>query len=727
MKLHSALFITICLLFNVGFGQLDHWETVVNDNSTWSYKVPSSTTSALWISPAFDASSWSQGPGGFGFGDNDDNTTIPTNSASVYTRIEFNIANINQLVGLVLNFDYDDGYVAYLNGVEVSRNGLSGGGQPSFNQLANISHEAKLYQNQYPDQLFFTQNQLSSVLVNGTNVLCVEVHNQTISSNDFTCRNFLSIGVNNATNTYGPPPSWFVPPVILTSSNLPIVVLDTYNVDIPDEPKIDGTMGIIFNGDNQINHISDPYNEFYGQIAIEKRGSSSNSFPMKSYGLETRGPDSVNYNVSLFDWPSDNDWILYAPYTDKAMLRNILTYKLGREMGHYAPRTKLCEVVLNGSYIGVYVLMERIKVNPGRVNVDPLNYSDTLNNQLTGGYILKVDKTTAGGVIAWTSPYTAQAPSSGPIYYQMHDPDISDLHPTQLSYIHSYVDNWETVLKSNQFADPQTGFRAYSDENSFIDYLLINEIAKNVDGYRISTFLHKKRFSEGGKLVMGPLWDYNLGWGNANYCQGGQTSGWEINFNSVCAGNGANMNPFWFNRMLEDTVFANNVNCRWTDLRTSILSDSSLIHYIDSMALLLTEPAARNYNRWPILGVYVWPNNYVGNTFQEEIIYMKNWILARTAWMDANMFGTCHSLGFTVPSETAVRVFPNPTNELLYLEGLKLDDQVELLNSIGQTVLTMNIDASEIHAIETTTFTSGVYFLRLNNSNSSPVKIIIQH
>ena len=271
MKLHSALFITICFLFNVGFGQLDHWETVVNDNSTWSYKVPSSTTSALWISPAFDASSWSQGPGGFGFGDNDDNTTIPTNSASVYTRIEFNIANINQLVGLVLNFDYDDGYVAYLNGVEVSRNGLSGSGQPSFNQLANISHEAKLYQNQYPDQLFFTQNQLSSVLVNGTNVLCVEVHNQTISSNDFTCRNFLSIGVNNATNTYGPPPSWFVPPVILTSSNLPIVVLDTYNVDIPDEPKIDGTMGIIFNGDNQINHISDPYNEFYGQIAIEKR------------------------------------------------------------------------------------------------------------------------------------------------------------------------------------------------------------------------------------------------------------------------------------------------------------------------------------------------------------------------------------------------------------------------------------------------------------------------
>lgn len=727
MKIITAILLLLGVFSAKSFAQLDHWETVVNDNSSWYYKVPTSTTSALWISPAFDASSWTQGPGGFGFGDNDDNTTLPTNAISVYTRIEFNMANVNQLVGLVLNFDYDDGFVAYLNGVEVARNGMSGSGQPSFNQLATISHEAKLYQNQYPDQLFFTQNQLTSLLINGTNVFCVEVHNQAANSNDFTCRNFLSVGVNNPSTTYGPTPTWFVPPVILTSSNLPIVVLDTYNVDIPDEPKIDGTMGIIFNGDNQLNHISDPYNEFYGQIAIEKRGSSSNTFPMKSYGLETRGPDSVNYNVSLFDWPSDNDWILYAPYTDKAMIRNMLTYELGREMGHYAPRTKLCEVVLNGSYIGVYVLMERIKVNPGRVNVDPMHYSDTLDNQLTGGYILKVDKTTAGGVIAWTSPFTAQAPSTGPMYYQLHDPDISELHPLQLSYIHDYVDNWETVLKGVNFADPLTGFRAYADELSFIDYLLVNELSKNVDGYRISTFLHKKRYSEGGKLFAGPLWDYNIAWGNANYCQGGQTSGWEINFNSVCQGNGANMNPFWFNRMLEDTVFANNVNCRWSDLRTSYLSDSSLIHYIDSMATILTEPASRNYNRWPILGVYVWPNNYVGTSYQEEITYLKNWILARTAWMDANMFGTCHSLGIANHFASSLNVFPNPSHELLYVEGLKINDELELMNAFGQTVHRMKVAYADTQTIATEDLANGMYYLHVKNVTSSPIKIMIQH
>lgn len=714
MKFIRISILFLCLLFSVAHSQVHHWETIVKDNSTWYYQVPTAASSPEWISPSFTVNSWFQGIGGFGFGDGDDNTIIPTSSVSVYTRIEFNIANLNQIVAMALHFDYDDGFVAYLNGTEVARNGLSGTGQPTFNQLASISHEAKLYQNQNPDQLVFNQNQLAGLLINGTNVFCVEVHNQLANSNDFTCRNFLSVGVNNPSITYGPIPSWFTPPFILTSSNLPIVVLDTYNIDIPDEPKIDGTMGIIFNGDNQMNYLSDPFNEFYGQIAIEKRGSSSNMFPMKSYGLETRGPDSVNYNVSLFDWPSDHDWILYAPYTDKALIRNVLTYDLGRQMGQYAPRTKLCEVILNGSYIGVYVLMERIKVNPGRVNIDPLLFTDTLDNHLTGGYIIKVDKTTSGGVIAWTSPYTAQAPSTGPIYYQMHDPDISELHPLQLNYIKTYVNNWETALKGVNFANPQIGFRAFSDELSFIDFFIINELSKNVDGYRISTFLHKKRVSEGGKIHAGPLWDFNLGWGNANYCQGGETSGWEINFNSVCQGNGSLMNPFWLNRMLQDPVFANNLKCRWSDLRTSILSDETLTSYIDSLGSILAEPAERNYDRWPILGVYVWPNNFIGNTYQEELTYMKNWILARTAWMDANMFGTCSSLSIDSP-DTELKIIPNPTQDFVTISGMSCDTNLELRDFSGKIIRFISIYHSQ-STVDLSGLANGIYFITESTS-----------
>ena len=177
MRYISVLFVFISCL---SYSQVNHWETVVYDNDNWSYIVPNTTTSASWISPTFSVASWSVGQGGFGFGDGDDNTTLPTSSISVYHRIDFNIVDVSVIVKAVLNIDYDDGYVAYLNGVEISRNGLSGTGQPTFNQLANISHEAALYQGNYPDQISFTTAQISSLLVNGLNTLAIETHNQNI-------------------------------------------------------------------------------------------------------------------------------------------------------------------------------------------------------------------------------------------------------------------------------------------------------------------------------------------------------------------------------------------------------------------------------------------------------------------------------------------------------------------------------------------------------------------
>jgi len=402
--------------------QIDHWETVVYDTTTWKYKVPDATTSSNWFQPSFVDASWISGQGGMGFADGDDGTVIPTSSVSVYMRKTFQINSLANIVSFVLNMDYDDGFVVYLNGVEIARNGLTGT-PPTYNQLAN-----------------------------------------------------------------------------------------TFNVQIPDEPKIDAVMGIIWNGDGQLNNVSDSCMEFYGEIGIERRGSSSNGFPQVSYGLETRGPDTImNYNVSLFDWPAENDWILYAPYTDKALIRNVLTYKLGNDMGNWSPRTKLCELIVNGEYQGVYVLMERIKQSPGRVNINKLEPQDTMNNELTGGYIIKVDKTTAGGVIAWNSPYTSQAPSNNVIGFQLHDPDLSVLHPTQLTYIQEYITEWETVLKSNYFTDPDSGYVNYIDVQSFIDYILVNELSKNVDGYRLSAYMYKERLSEGGKIVAGP--NHRLGIG----------------------------------------------------------------------------------------------------------------------------------------------------------------------------------------------------------------------
>lgn len=700
--------------------QVDHWETIVYDTSSWRYIVPSVATSMNWIQPGFDASSWNIGNGGFGFADGDDGTIIPTSSISVFTRKEFTISDLSTIKKVILNMDYDDAFVAYINGIEVARNGLTSNGQPAYNQFGEISHEAKLYQNQYPDQFLFDIVDFPTTLVQGVNVICVEVHNQTAASSDLTCRSFLTFGVDSPTYTYYPTPTWFVPPVTFSSSTLPIIVLNTNNVEIPDEPKIHATMGIIYNGEGNVNSISDPFNEFYGEIGIERRGSSSNGFPMKSYALETRGPDSSNYNVSIFDFPSDNDWILYAPYTDKSFIRNILTYHLGNEMGNYSPRTKLCEVVLNDEYIGVYVFMERIKINPGRVNINPVLPQDTLENELTGGYIVKVDKTTAGGIIAWTSPHLASAPSTNSIRYQLHDPEINELHPLQLEYIQNYITTWEDTLAGNNFTDPNNGFRKFIDVQSFIDFMLVNEMSKNVDGYRISTFLHKQRFSEGGKLVAGPLWDFNLGWGNANYCYGGDTTGWEIDFNNYCAG-GLD-NPFWWKRMLEDSAYAAEVNCRWFYLRNGVLSNNYIMNYIDSLAAVLEVPASRNYNKWPILGAYVWPNNFIGNTYQEEIDFLKSWIQGRFTWMDNHMFGSCPTLSNSNLKENEISVYPNPASNSIQVDGLIGEDELIIRDVFGKKIYQTSINSHS--TIELSDFQNGFYVLEFLK-NKKVTKLIL--
>lgn len=717
----SATFLSA--IFYAG-AQIDHWETVVYENDTWKYLVPNSAVSPTWINTTFNDASWLSGPGGFGLGDGDDNTILPGGTISVYQRISFNIIDVTAIEKIIFNIDYDDGFVAYLNGIEIARAEMSGVGQPNYNQSSSGLHEAQMYQGGYPYQLELNQSFITTNISNGSNVLCVQTHNQSAASSDLSSRVFLSLGIKNTSTNYGPTPSWFIPPVNLVSSNLPIVVVNTGGTTIPDEPKIDATMGIIYNGNGNLNYLSDPFNEFFGEIGIETRGSSSGGFPMKSYGLETRGPSpDINYNASIFDWPSDNDWILYAPYNDKSLIRNVLTYKLGNEMGEYAPRTQMCELILNGEYQGVYVFMERIKQNPGRVNVNELNYNDTTGNELTGGYIIKVDKTTSGGIIVWTSPYASAAPGWGPIEFQIHDPKIDIVNPIQLQYIEDFVTDWEDALAGPNFTDPNIGYAKYIDELSFIDFMLVNEISKNVDGYRISTFLHKQRESEGGKLFAGPLWDFNLAWGNADYCEGGLTTGWEIYFNTVCGGGGSLQNPFWWDRLLQDPEYAHAVNCRWQELRQDILHTDSLMKYIDDMALYLEEPADRNYTKWPILGIYLWPNNFVGATFQEEIDYLKTWTTDRLIWMDNNMFGSCSDLGSFESTETVndFNVYPNPANHSATISAGQLiyQGQIDIKNELGAVIKTINFQNQSAVQISFDELSSGVYIIELFDNEIS--------
>jgi len=421
-----------------------------------------------------------------------------------------------------------------------------------------------------------------------------------------------------------------------THSNLPIVVLETNGQTIPDEPKITADMGIIYNGPGETNFLSEPYNDYDGIIGIEKRGSSSQwFFPKDQYAVETRDENGNNLNVPLLGLPAENDWILNAPYSDKSLMRNVLTYKWANEMGNYAPRTVFCELVLNGDYQGVYVLMEKIKRDDNRVDIAEMDENDLAGDSLTGGYIIKIDKDEGSGNAGWESEFPPYPGAWQEVYYQYHYPKPENIKYQQKQYIQEFVNNFETVMNSSNFNDPEYGYQSIVDLNSFTDFVLINELTKNVDSYRISTFLFKDRDSKNGKFKAGPVWDFNITLGNADYYTGFEPEGWMVT-SDFANGDGFVIH-FWWKKMMEDPAFFQNLILRWNVFRKTVLQNDSILNYIENTALLLDDAQQRNFERWPILGEYIWPNYFIGDTYEEEVGFLASWTEDRISWMDEQL------------------------------------------------------------------------------------------
>ncbi len=409
-----------------------------------------------------------------------------------------------------------------------------------------------------------------------------------------------------------------------TSSNLPIVLIDTGGQTIPDEPKIPGQMAVIDNGPGLRNAVTDAPSGYVGAIGIEVRGSSSQSFPKKQWSVETRDAAGADLDVPLLGLPAESDWILYAPYSDKSLMRNVLAFHIARATGRYASRTRYCEVILNGQYQGIYVLEEKVKRDDNRVAINKLKPDEVAGDDLTGGYILQIDRGNEGAGGSWTSPF----PSSGgdPVFFEYDDPDGTDLVAVQKTYIRGVVTGFETLMNGPGYADPQTGYAAALDVGSFVDFILVNELAKNVDGYRLSTYLYKDKDSVDPRLHAGPVWDFNLGFGNADYDGGAITTAFQIDRPGGT--------PFWWRKLANEPAFRDSMRTRWTALRRGALHPDSLDAFISATAATLGEAQARNFVRWPILGVYVWPNAYVGQTYADEVAYLRQWTRTRAAWLD---------------------------------------------------------------------------------------------
>ena len=278
-----------------------HWETAIYAEDTWHYFVGTAAPPANWKNLDFDESNWSSGQGGFGYSDGDDNTVIP-NTLAVFIRKSFQVNDLDEILSAVVHCDYDDGFVAYLNGVEVARSYNMGtpGSIVPYDQTTDSDHEAVMYQGGVPDVFILDYNDLDGSLQEGENIFAIEVHNVNSTSSDMSSLFFLSFELNTGVSYYGTTPDWFYLPTEFTASHLPIVIVNTNGQDIPNENKITAHMGIIDNGPGETNHLTDTYNHYDGYIGIELRGSSTLWFPKKQFAVETRDSLGENNNCLLY-------------------------------------------------------------------------------------------------------------------------------------------------------------------------------------------------------------------------------------------------------------------------------------------------------------------------------------------------------------------------------------------------------------------------------------------
>lgn len=528
--------------------------------------------------------------------------------------------------------------------------------------------------------------------------------------------------------------------VNFTSSNLPIIVINTFGQEIPNEYKIQARMGVIYNGEGVRNYITDQFNHYDGWIGIELRGSSSLTFPKKSYAVETRDSLGNDRSVSLLGLPSEADWVFYGPYNDKTLIRDVLTYKLARDMGRYASRSKFFELVINGEYKGVYVLLEKIKRDANRVNIKKLNPADTSGDALTGGYIIKIDKLDGENNDGWYSNFRPFPQLSARIFYQYHYPKPDEIVEAQKNYIKAWIYAFESAMFGPYYADSILGYQKYIDVNSFVDYILLNELVKNIDAYRLSTFFYKDRDSRNPKLFAGPVWDFNLAFGNCDYYQAFNSSGWYLEYVSEYSNIPSweiYFIPFWWKKIFNDQNFQTKFRQRWIELRNSVWTNEKINSTIDSLVQLLEESRQRNFQRWPVIGQYVWPNYYVGQTYEDEINYLKNWLTSRLVWMDYQLITDVEKekSEISINDFKLLQNYPNPFNSntrISYIISGNLNSPqkvtLKIYDVLGREITTLIDDYQtdgyhsvnfDVETIKQQTITSSVLICRLSVGNKT--------
>jgi hypothetical protein len=518
----------------------------------------------------------------------------------------------------------------------------------------------------------------------------------------------------------------------LTVSNLPILVINTKGATIVDEPKIPAKFSLYDRGKGFLNQLTDkPTLNFWA--GIEFRGSTSQAdfyfipgLIKKPYGFEI-WTDSVamkSQNIALVQMPAESDWVLNASYNDRSFLRDVLAQKLAGDFGLQKSNTRYVEVILNDAYQGIYILMEKIKQGGNRLDLADLMPVDNAGDELTGGYLLKIDKTSGSPSRNWTSSYISGG-GTGKVLFQIEYPKMELITTQQFNYIKNYVNTFEKSLQEESGLKPSAAYRSMMDMPSFVNYFLLTELTRNVDGFRLSTYFYKDKDSKGGKLTMGPTWDYNLSFGNADYYDGYLPQGWAYNKLEMSEQGRADyvQTPFWWGKLMRDSVFVNSLKSRWASLRKTTITTQNIFKFMDSTTVVLKEPMQRNFGRFPLYGKKVWPNYYVGNNANDELYWMQNWISARIAWLDGTIKLLDASLVLSNTEPLEIKCYPNPTRQSVRLDfplGQDAKVSMELYDSMGRRVRQQdlgNLSAGQQRIdIDLSAELAGRYIIHLSDS-----------
>lgn len=457
---------------------------------------------------------------------------------------------------------------------------------------------------------------------------------------------------------------------VITDSNLPIVIINTdRSAPIVDDPRVLATMKIIYRGPGERNYLADQNNFQYlnynGRINIEIRGSSTQERPKKQYGFTTLMSDNITKNnVSLLGLPKENDWILNAMVFDPSLMRDYICYNLSRQLGEYASRTIYCELMINGDYRGLYLLQEKIKADDNRVNITKITRQDNTLPSITGGYIIKADKTTGGDPVAWTMKDWY---GTGVAF--IHEfPDPQDITALQSDYIYNRFLYLQTAAFTGNTSAPD-GFQYVIDVPSFINYMLISEISSNCDAYQFSTYFHKDR---NGKLRAGPVWDNDLTFGNDLFFWGfdrSKSNIWQFS-------NGDNEGARFWRDLFNNDEFKCALARRWNYLIQpgQPLNPLSLETFIDQTASYIAEAAARDNSVW-------------GNTgnLQQRVQQIKTFIGERIPWITNNLLITSSCGDANIPPLVITRIMYHPLVSSTYPDNDDME-YIEITNNGSEPV-----------------------------------------